>query len=636
MEARSDELHLFWACNCAIDVTPLAAGLVQIDIAAVSKATHEQQLISNEHSILISDVEPELETPTPQLPWPINLTQERNYFAIDEMRNERNRAPLRAFRRGLEEQLATSSTNENLELSGAELMPNGQRQPIEDKSREELLELLSDRASFFDANTTIVESADPTDSSVCNDGLSLNVSTWADASNFSSQLSTRRSDLHAEFDVPDLKAAEKLIQFYLYFNLADEALQLLETYDIDDNDKRLFTSLGKNLIATFLDPQSELAKYSGCLGEKGFWGSLNTEKLVNISDEKIESLVAVFSELPPHLQAATADHLISILTSFEHPTAAGVVRNILTRNSNSSAASEMADDLRSHWPVLSVGKLTDLVEIDNANSPLALAILLEKKWQLEIPPDPEMVELAAAFAFELNGNELAKRLNSARIFSLLQLRQENIAINTLISSAHDGLEKPQETLKNFILALVETAPIAAVSEFAWKASSSALSEQFSIADKFFLAQHFLKFGQPQIALFVLPNMNDIDTPEQQRVRSQIEILMGRPPENFIDVDAQFNLDNFPILESFIVKEYPEKIWAMQDQTTKLDEEIIGWLAQEWDRVPIESSRGRLARLLSNEPPLVVETERPISEAQNAFERSQNLREILTTLMNNDG
>lgn len=648
LDAQSAELRMFLGCDCTIETVPLELGFVQIDIkdGPLKRPKRRPQIESPSTNgpILVAETlepvdEPRFE-PTSDLTtsWSNESRRPRRYRALEAVLAEENQSTFEAFQRGLKEQLAVSSTNEHLAPSGSDVELQKQYEGTSAKSRDELLALLSERARFIDARSGASNDgsiSEGEENAHCDFSRELNVSEWANETNFASQLATRRSVLLTEFDEENPAAALGLVQFYIHFNLGHEAYQATDSLSIDDRRSGFFRALSSSFMSGFSENQPSLAKYANCSGEASFWGAMNSPNISGFSEEQLANLVSVFSVLPDHLQKATVDKLISLLEAANQPTAAGVVKNALKNNSEELASPSIIEDLKSSWPSLPIEDLRGLVFANDEDSPLALAILLERTLEEGIVSDPSLIELAAALAFQLDGTQTAKRLNSSRILALLQLGHAHQAADALFALWSDNLNEPQETLDNFVLSLLEGAPTSDVGEFIWKAKSSALLDELSSDVRLTLAQYFVDIGQPQISSLMLLPTDDTGSPKEQKIKSQIEVLSGRDSQALAQSRLETNWQASPILERSLLKQSPQDAWQLRDQMTTVDEATIAWFSGQWDAIPEEDSRKDIAGLLSSEASVIDDPIRPITMAQAAFARSQSVRDAIAPLLTAD-
>ena len=252
---------------------------------------------------------------------------------------------------------------------------------------------------------------------ICVDKALLEVETWGDATLPPMvQLADHRLGLTGEFDRPNPEAVAKLVRLYLYFGFGAEAREVTKVLGPDDNEARVWRSLGAILDGE-TDSDEAFKGQAACDGPAALWGLLGQDE-VHAGDLVNEGAVRLaFSALPLHLRKLVGPNLAERFNAMGNHSAARALTDSITRAADETEApvALMEADLSlldgdSHAAEM---RVQSLLEDPGRDHPNALIALVKARTAQRLPISNDVVVALEAFENDFQGTELETPLGEA-------------------------------------------------------------------------------------------------------------------------------------------------------------------------------------------------------------------------------
>lgn len=241
------------------------------------------------------------------------------------------------------------------------------------------------------------------------------ISDWG-TEEFGTGLSDWRSNLYGEFDKVNAEAAIGMAKHYLHFGFGAEARRSLA---LQDRPQPILSILSRILDGDPMHDAGPLPAQASCNGAVALWAVLALPGKEGRIDIDEQAVVWTFMALPDHLRDRLGPELARRLSLFKYGEAAEMVMRRLDlfpkgeTPEKSMAQAQIAD--QEGDSDLAQAARQDVVATGTEQSPLALADMIAGELAEGREITPDLVDLAAAYAYERRGAPEAVQLAWAEI-----------------------------------------------------------------------------------------------------------------------------------------------------------------------------------------------------------------------------
>jgi hypothetical protein len=285
----------------------------------------------------------------------------------------------------------------------------------------------------------------------------VSVSDWADGRTFSDQIGLLRSEVFEEFDLIDQAVTKKMAKSYLHFGFgaeAKDALSLLENHGAENSILVAMASLMDDASTFSPNP---FDGQENCDGDVALWAVLSRSD--NASHANSTAIQQAFARLPPHLRSHLGPRLSRAFSNTGNTSIASAILRAIDRTDSYASperdfAFAVLKNTAGNYEEANE-KLAEVVERNTQVAPEALIELIETHWRERLPIDPNLPELAAAYATELRSTERASSMQRALAISLALSGDFDSAFSTLIDMKRQGRDFDHKTVAIPLLTLLE-------------------------------------------------------------------------------------------------------------------------------------------------------------------------------------
>lgn len=244
----------------------------------------------------------------------------------------------------------------------------------------------------------------------------LNIETWGSEAPVSVQWGPAMAGLTGEFDRPAPEAVASATRFLLFLGFGAEAQQMLEAFAQDDQDARLWRTLGQILDGEPI-VSSVLADQTACDGPAAMWSLLAQSPVTLGTIVNSPAIRLAFSALPLHLRRHLGPPLAERLLALGDTESARAVQDAILR-AGGDAGGEVAlmqADLASETgdPATAEAHIRGLIDQPGPETAEAIAALVELRAGQALPVDPDTVPALEASLAERAGTDAAPRFRRA-------------------------------------------------------------------------------------------------------------------------------------------------------------------------------------------------------------------------------
>ena len=468
----------------------------------------------------------------------------------------------------------------------------------------------------------------------------LAVDTWGEGSAFSAQVGPARSALVNARDQLDKDAAKRLAQLYIYFGFGAEAKNALRLAPELAVDQAHILAVATILEEGAIIGQNTLGKFANCPSDIALWASLSFVQVPSDTSIDTNATLRALNKLPRHLRRILAPALSDRLLQYgDAPAATAAMRSIERlpeplSNDAIMAQAELALDAGKPAEAF----LEEVIKANAAQSPEALAKLVESKLARDEPLSLETANLVEAYVQELRGTAIGGRLLKTQIIALSQSLQFTKAFDALEALAPTLSPQAHARLRTTVLEqLYKTAEDVGFLEHVFAQNREHVSELTS-KTKLLLASRMMDLGfgaQVQMLLDSVPDRPR--TPERQLLAARAALALQQPFQaqaaliGIIDPQADLLLAKAKEM-SGLFREASE-IYA----NNKAPEQAAqaAWLSEDWrDLISPESPQfGPALALDQNHKSSDDQALGPLGRADQAIEESRAARDTLEQLLN---
>ncbi|AXT27931.1 hypothetical protein D1823_15990 [Ruegeria sp. AD91A] len=468
----------------------------------------------------------------------------------------------------------------------------------------------------------------------------LNFASWSGEAPFLSQVSALRLGLYKEFDKVDDEKALKLAKLYTSYGFGAEALSVLKLVETPPDGTKQISAIARVVDNRATLPMSPFIGLQRCESDAALWAVLSEKELA--PDANIEAIEHAFARLPDHLRRLLGPRLSQILVSAQQLEAARrVIRSVdriepettpsVTQAKASVAKAEGNSEREEEL-------LTEVITSTHAaaESPLALARLVEKRWSERKTVSSQELDLAASYAVEFRRSELGPIMNRTYAIAL-SLSQEFDRAFDVIKALPPGPDSDSAVNRHLHLLsersddatfLHQTMEVMQPDMVAVLTTETAIALASRLADLGFAEQTFALANRPEDQSRRL---------DRARLRARAALLSGRPHQALLEL-ADDNSDEALALRAQAMVS-TEDFAAAGDMFRGLEQNEAAnryfWLAGVSDE-RLEPTGGKYAALkqttqaLSDLP--VRSAERPLADAENLLKDSQSARQRIEDML----
>lgn len=529
-------------------------------------------------------------------------------------------------------------------LLDLELAPVGPRNTVSPDTRAvssqlnsnvRLTTVLDDLQNILNAE---LQPIDPRPACISNGGL--NFASWSGEAPFPSQVSALRSGLYKEFDKVDDEKALKLAKLYTSYGFGAEALSVLKLLETPPDGTKQITAIARVVDNRATLPMSPFNGLQRCDSDAALWAVLSEKELA--PDANIEAIEHAYARLPDHLRRLLGPRLSKILVSAQQLEAARrVIRSVdriepettpsVTQAKASVAKAEGNSEREEEL-------LTEVITSSDAaaESPLALARLVEKRWSERKTVSSQELDLAASYAVEFRRSELGPMMNRAYAIAL-SLSQEFDRAFDVIKALPPGPDSDSAVNRHLQLLaersddatfLHQTMEVMQPDMAAALTTNTAIALASRLADLGFAQQTFALANRPEDRTRRL---------DRARLRARAALLSGRPHQALLELADDNSKEAIALRAQAMVS--TEDFAAAGDMLRDLEQNGAAnryfWLAGVSDE-RLESTGGKYAALqqttqaLSDLP--VRLAEKPLADAENLLKDSQSARQRIEEIL----
>ena len=622
-------LTLTLNCDCEVETLALPQGFVQLDFSEnqVRKPQPRPLISKNVSEIEVLESSPQQVEASPEI-WEISPL-EIDFNILEQVALEGNTRQVGAFSQNLVEGISRGATLDHLskEESRRDFVANSRATLIPGLSDDQdLFNMLSNRARISDASGEQRENAKQDESTYCELAQHLKVRSWGQSEDFSTRLSELRNNLLDGVGVEVEQSKIALAKHYVYFGLIPEAVLLIAA--IADNPDTMAMKIVVNALnKESVKNETGSKNFEECDDQPFFWLTLNDGVGDQLSDDAAKRLIDTFKALPLHLQSLTADKLFRILTENDHLTAAGVLKNVLKR--------QLDDGEESIGGGLGLSSLDSLglrqrITSNGLDAPAAMIELLNRAIKKDLSVSSAEIELAEAFAFQLDGTSQSMELKSSIVLALATDGDAKHAIEVYLGNLAELRKEVSGTEEKLATILLSQKKIKELAELVWKIKSRNLGLKLDPDVILEVAKEFLAAGLPQLASVTLENV--VLSSEVKVVRSKTLAADGNFESAIAELAGLEDQEARDLYLSHLTRVSPYKAWAENQQLTPEKRSSLAWETGNWNAVEIDENRTRIAEILTTDEPNADDWSKPIATARALEIQSVSARAEIERLL----
>lgn len=446
----------------------------------------------------------------------------------------------------------------------------------------------------------------------CFEAARIDVGNWFADGTVQDQLGAARQNLVDSRDRPDPSAYSDLARRLIYLSFGAEARALLRGGPENIPDGDLLIELATLMEADGPVAGGMMQTQLACDSPSALWGVLATDPGMPLRGVNSEAVVQSVSALPSHLRQYLGPRVAARLMEGGHREAALLIRNALQRGmAEPTSALTMIDaeiDLSAGRTEEAEAKLALVATSRSAQAADALATMIETRLAEDRAVDENLLSQAAALAFETDGEDTARRLNSAIIRAHVQGAAYQAAFDRIAETRDTtGLDSATgDALRDD--ALLSLAATASDAEFLKLALAQSAVAPIRDPARVPVAARLVKLGMVGPARAVLGSHADIPGQQERYVLAEIAILEGKRS----------------IAEGYLAGLESETARVLRNRATG-----IGTAPPE-----VETTEPAAAWTAPEEQPVL--TEGVLSRNRDLLSESRSVRDSLSALLQSSG
>jgi hypothetical protein len=367
----------------------------------------------------------------------------------------------------------------------------------------------------------------------------FDVAEWGNSDPVAFQIGARRRALIGEFDRIDPRAATDLARLYIHLGFGREADLVVTRLAAASPEAPYLQTLATIVDTGTAPPGNPVGRFLDCPGPVALWAALARPRLAPGAPVRRADLAQAFTALPDHLRHHLGPYLAERLLDHGDAELAGVIRRATTRAPGDpqprAALAGARIDLAAGSEAAGRAALETVARGTSPEAAEALAMLLEKLSDEGAAVPNDLIDLAAARAFELRAEALSTRLKAAELRARAANGDPAGALDALARAGRDGTAPP-DMLAALVRALATRAsdPVLARSYFRHRERIDAATLPPATARA--LAQRLAGAGLPDPALALLDLQGRTAAPEDRLLRAEIHLAMDDPDAALAELD----------------------------------------------------------------------------------------------------
>ena len=423
----------------------------------------------------------------------------------------------------------------------------------------------------------------------CLSAAQLDISAWSGNGTFSQQIGAHRSALVGEFDRPNTDAARKLAQLYIHYGFGAEALHVLKSTGLSDQDQTLLQSMGEIMEYGHARSPEAFADQFDCDTPVALWAILAHETIPGTAEINAEALLRAVNSLPPHLRnllgTIASDRLRSVL---RHELSGRVLRLVERGMQTPDARFDMAQAgqhlAEGDVPAAS-DALENVVEANTDLSPKALIKLIDSRLSANLPLDVQTTDLAGAYAREYRKQPLGIELKRVHILALSEVGAFDDAFAELLHFSDRATPEMIAQIRNRAMsALARSGSDQAFLKHALEIEDQALST-LGIASANAVASRLIALGfSPRAEIYLRPGADGDLGAARRLLRARAALAQMKPRRAEADLlglsGAEADMLRAQARSMGGDHQAAQRLFAKLDKPDRMLEEA--WLSGDWD------------------------------------------------------
>ena len=437
----------------------------------------------------------------------------------------------------------------------------------------------------------------------CKDDSYFLMAGWGGEGGFSSQLATLRSALLGEFDVPDPKIAEQIVQLYLRYGLGAEARLMLRETDVKIEKAPLYNDMAALLEGDPAQVTGPILQGTGCGGAHEMWylatglGSYKVLEPLTITD--------AFSAYPIEVRSLIGPPLAQAFIDRGQVDAAHVVLEIVRRaESGVTTAQQMAEAkvMEAQGDLESASNIyRELAKGNSENAPDALVAYALTLLAGENPvPASLLVDLeASAFLNRNTDHADPLRLSEIRVRNAVE------GADKALAQVSENLQtRPQiaDRLRALAAEIFQGATAADLGDYPYAQMVLKYTDMLAQgpegdAARVKISEEMASIGLPEIALDVLaPNLNRANA-DTQHAEAAAYLQLYQPAEALAVLEGDNGLEAYKLKLSanLQLEDYTAVAAMLNDPHAKeISVNDVALRAGDWAKIQEAGAVGTLA------------------------------------------
>ncbi|WP_126623163.1 hypothetical protein [Oceaniglobus ichthyenteri] len=366
----------------------------------------------------------------------------------------------------------------------------------------------------------------------CIEPARIDVGAWFEYEAARNGLGEARANLVDSRDRLDPLAHGVLARMLIYLSFGLEAKTLLNDGPGDIPDRTLLLELAEIMDGRALATNAILTTQMNCDSPSALWGVLAADQISRSDEINVSAVVRSLSSLPSHLRQFLGPKVALKLMSSGNKEAALQIRNAIERGdapiTPERTMLEATFDIDDGNSKAAEPKLETVATSRSAQAADALAILIENRTSEGRSVEQDLIDQAAALAFEYGDGPKASRLTGAIIEAYVQdLRYADaFALAKKIGAA--DTKAPNLSAQYRTRILEKLAQHGTDTEFLTFAMREIAQNPVADPARLLIAERFVKLGMQGPARTTLGMRADIPKDRERYILTEIAILEGKP------------------------------------------------------------------------------------------------------------
>jgi len=464
----------------------------------------------------------------------------------------------------------------------------------------------------------------------CADDVAFSVHGWIGDEMFAQRVGRLRSDLYGEFDRINRDSALKLAKTYIAYGFGLEALQTLESAELEARDLRVMAHIveGRADVASLPDGWQP-----SCDTAVALWAYLGGARSSINAPLNTRAVIAAFGALPVGLKAHLGASLAESLEEDGFEMAARQVLRLAQRGAvDVPAEVTLAEvNMGETGGDMSENKLREVIEANGAEAPRALISLIELQMLQDASVTEADIELAEAFAREYRREPMGPRLERALSMALAQRgdHERSIEVLTKVSPKLES-EQLASAADQIVLRMAQNAGDIEFLALAFDERIQALG--LSASGEHAVARRLIEMGFSEQALLFLSGMAAGENGRSRKIlraKAALELRRSRQAEAELlglhgnDVEALR-------LKARLLRQDHQAARITLETRGKLEEAAEqAWLGGEWEVLrALESQTWALEASLSEADTNEAPSEASLGAGRSLLATSEDLRGLV--------